>query len=377
MPENESSLSCFSLFQRNFGPISPELIISDNYDDNEDNSQYEAFAYKVTYIFDNHAGVNSRYEWEKEVERNLFDRPEVTAGKADDLQWFLYTRSILADAFNESLFGDLSLLFVGLIFAVTYVSCALGHLAHPVKSRVGLALMSILSILLAVAMTFGIGSLLTFYGPVHQAFPLLMLAVGIDDTFVIVSAFDELDENMEIKERIARALSHAGTSVTVTTLTNSCAFFVGSLTETLALRYFAYWAGIGIIFDFLLQTTFFVACLTYDARRQQTQRCDVISCMKYAANTTGGQKNACGVKDGILKRFFEQKYAPFILSRRYVQTLLLSIAIGVFALCIYGTTQLKTEFDISYFYMVRTSEHCNLKMMTVCVFFVLKSYYNI
>uniref|UniRef100_A0A7S2LTG5 SSD domain-containing protein n=1 Tax=Leptocylindrus danicus TaxID=163516 RepID=A0A7S2LTG5_9STRA len=163
---------------------------------------------------------------------------------------------------------------------------------------------------------------------------------------------------MEIKERIARALSRAGTSVTVTTLTNSCAFFVGSLTETLALRYFAYWAGMGIIFDFLLQTTFFVACLTYDARRQQAKRCDVLSCIETSPlpgahnhDTSAGRENVCGIEDGVLQRFFERKYARFILSRWYVQAGLMSIAVGVFMLCIFGTTRLTNEFDISYFYM--------------------------
>lgn len=204
--------------------------------------------YRVVYDIQDISGVR---EWEKELERVLFDYP---VEGADDIEWDLQTYASIQEAFDESLTSDMPLLAIGIILAIVYICCTLGQFAHPIKFRISLGLLAILSILLAIIGTVGIGSMISFYGPVHQVLPLLMIAVGVDDAFVIIAAFDEPGDHKDINDRIASALSRAGPSIFVTTLTNSCAFFIGSLTEIPALKYFAYWAGIGeLIFTMRLQ----------------------------------------------------------------------------------------------------------------------------
>merc|ERR1719343_862044 len=108
-----------------------------------------------------------------------------------------------------------------------YVLLFIGEF-HAVKSRVGLGFTGLLSVGLAIASTFGISSAFgLFYGPVHQVLPLLLLGVGIDDAFVLVTSLDAVDERIPVRERIARALSHGGTAIMVTSITNSAAFFIG------------------------------------------------------------------------------------------------------------------------------------------------------
>jgi predicted RND superfamily exporter protein len=71
------------------------------------------------------------------------------------------------------------------------------------------------------------------YGPVHTALPFLLLGIGVDDMFVIVSCWKNLNlgnNQVSLPEKIGRTLKHAGTSITVTTVTDVAAFLVGALT---------------------------------------------------------------------------------------------------------------------------------------------------
>mmetsp|Transcript_22970 Transcript_22970/g.34468 ORF Transcript_22970/g.34468 Transcript_22970/m.34468 type:complete len:929 (-) Transcript_22970:474-3260(-) len=332
-------LSTPSYYSWNGNPISSDRYIS--IDDSSNSDILEALAFRIEYgIYD----LEQAETVENEIERVLLNEP---IEGTESLEWYLATMAIFVNAVDETLTSDIDLLAIGIVLAVVYVCSMLGLAGHPIKSRVGLGLLAILSILLAIIASVGIGSLISFYGPVHQVLPLLMVAVGVDDTFVIVAAFDELDDDMDVKERVARALSRAGASITVTTLTNSCAFFIGSLTETLALKYFAYWAGIGILFDFVFQSTFFIACLTYDAQRQQQKKRDVVCCKKSSNTST---RSMFGITEGLLEGFFESTYSPHIMNTFSVAFVVM-LTLASFGFCVYGTTLLKNEFDLAYFFM--------------------------
>ena len=92
----------------------------------------------------------------------------------------------------------------------------------------------LLCILMAFAVTCGICSLLGIsYGPVHTALPFLMLGIGVDDMFVIVACWKNLNlgnNEGSLPEKFGQILQHAGVPITVTTLTDIAAFLVGSLT---------------------------------------------------------------------------------------------------------------------------------------------------
>merc|ERR1711920_74295 len=251
------------------------------------------------------------------------------------------------DATKESISGDLGIVGAGYLCLMVYVLTFMGEF-HAVKSRVGLGCAGLLSVGLAIGSTFGLASALgLFYGPVHQVLPLLLLGVGIDDAFVLVTSMDATDSRLALRERVARAVSRGGTAITVTSVTNSAAFFIGSLTSLPALKHFAVWAGIGILFDFLYQVTFFVAFMTMDTHRQDENRRDVVVCCKVKAPKT---KNVFGLPFNSLQRFFEYKFAPFIL-RRVIMIPCLLLALGGFITCLYGMTQIEQAFQPSYFYL--------------------------
>lgn len=71
------------------------------------------------------------------------------------------------------------------------------------------------------------------YGPVHTALPFLLLGIGVDDMFVIMACWRNLsaaERQLTIAEKIAHTMKHAGTSITITSLTDVIAFMVGAST---------------------------------------------------------------------------------------------------------------------------------------------------
>ena len=58
--------------------------------------------------------------------------------------------------------------------------------------------------------------------------PILILGIGVDDMFVICNAIDQQPFNLPAEERVKKAMSHAGPSITITSITDGIAFFIGS-----------------------------------------------------------------------------------------------------------------------------------------------------
>lgn len=56
-----------------------------------------------------------------------------------------------------------------------------------------------------------------------------------------------------VRRRLAASLAHSGVSVTVTSVTDFCAFMIGSATALPALSSFCQYAAIGIVMCYLLQ----------------------------------------------------------------------------------------------------------------------------
>ena len=110
-----------------------------------------------------------------------------------------------------AIFGDASLLPVGCAILVVYAMAVL-HKSNAVESRSMLAVACVLGVVFSTAGAFGlVAALGVQFSFVVQAALLLLLGLGMDDCFVIVSAFDHEPRTLPIRERLARAMSKAGT----------------------------------------------------------------------------------------------------------------------------------------------------------------------
>ena len=56
--------------------------------------------------------------------------------------------------------------------------------------------------------------------------PFLILGIGVDNLFVIVTAVEQTDHSNDIESRMREAMGHAGASISITSLTVSTVLFL-------------------------------------------------------------------------------------------------------------------------------------------------------
>lgn len=76
---------------------------------------------------------------------------------------------------------------------------------------------------------------------------LPLSGIGVDDMFVLLSGLAETyddDPHMEPKQRIQKVMKSSGVSITITTVTDLIAFFVGTSSSFLSIKNFCVFTGI-------------------------------------------------------------------------------------------------------------------------------------
>jgi predicted RND superfamily exporter protein len=241
---------------------------------------------------------NQKFEKGGEARDHIVDEFDVLVS---DLVNFQYTSSVInndvlsaggeQDEFQNAINEDVGLLPLGYVFLIIYGSLALAR-RNPVKSRGALAVCSVLAAALALGASLGIGLTIGIeFSLVVQSLALLVLGIAVDDTFVIVDALRQTSPKLDDEERIAIALGRAGSSITVTSLTDVVAFCTGMFSSLPALQAFSAYAALAIGIDYVFQCTFVVACMAIDMRRQRANRVDYFCCCH--ADPTVPYCNAC------------------------------------------------------------------------------------
>ena len=88
-----------------------------------------------------------------------------------------------------------------------------------------------------------------------QVIPFLVLAVGVDNMFILAHALQQQDPSLPIPERLGRALAGAGPSITLAAACEALAFGLGGLTSMPAVRNFSLCAAVAVLLDYALQVT--------------------------------------------------------------------------------------------------------------------------
>jgi len=79
---------------------------------------------------------------------------------------------------------------------------------------------------------------------------------------------------LDANERFKKGLIHAGPSITITSVTDALAFFLGAFTTLPALRSFCIYAGICTIMLYFAFLTIFSPWFVNDLRRMQRKKGD-------------------------------------------------------------------------------------------------------
>ncbi|EJW71032.1 hypothetical protein WUBG_18064 [Wuchereria bancrofti] len=83
--------------------------------------------------------------------------------------------------------------------------------------------------------------------------PFLVITIGVDDAFLILAAWRHSNPASDVETRIGETLTHSGTSVTVTSLTDVLCFMVGLFSNLPVVRLFCIYTSVAIMIDFIYQ----------------------------------------------------------------------------------------------------------------------------
>ncbi|EJW75405.1 hypothetical protein WUBG_13688, partial [Wuchereria bancrofti] len=90
-----------------------------------------------------------------------------------------------------------------------------------IKSKPVEGYLAVISVILSLICTFGLLFRLGMpFNPVSCTMPFLILAVGVDDAFLMLGAWRTTNRRLLIEERMALTMSDAGLSITVTSVTD-------------------------------------------------------------------------------------------------------------------------------------------------------------
>jgi predicted RND superfamily exporter protein len=95
----------------------------------------------------------------------------------------------------------------------------------------------------------------------------MLIGIGVDDMFVISQQIDQTNPRDSIEKRMQDCMMSAGASITITSLTNAAAFFLGCLSQVEGLRSYYFFCGLGVIMLFFSSITIFSAFIVWDIKR--------------------------------------------------------------------------------------------------------------
>ncbi|KAJ8023942.1 Patched domain-containing protein 3 [Holothuria leucospilota] len=227
-----------------------------------------------------------------------------------------------------------------------------------VLSKPFLAFGGVLSATFAVITAVGVLSTLGLqFIQIVSMMPFLIIGVGIDNMFIMVTTWRQCNQQLSIDDRMAKTLSDAAVSITITNLTDVVAFLIGAVSPLAGMRIFCIYAGVAIAFAYIYQITFFAACLAVSGVREEQGRHGV-TCRRVVAKEQSPIFCDGGVpKDPALSSqrhhthkyllviFFEKYYGPFVM-HRYVRTATIMTIICMLAGAMYGCTQIKQGLSL-------------------------------
>jgi len=207
----------------------------------------------------------------------------------------------LGDEFGASIKGDIAFLGSSYMAILAYLVLMLSRFDH-VNSMIAMSTCVVLIVGLSYAAAMGFG----FYCgiPNNQLtlnIPFLLLGLGVDDAFVLASEFDMNRLRFpadSMEKSITRTAMTGGVSVLITSVTDALAFLVGSATVLPALSGFCVFAGLGVIFCFILQLSLFLPVLLINAKRANAGYLDCLCCFKSSSAATADESGGKGLGAG-------------------------------------------------------------------------------
>ncbi|PIO40393.1 hypothetical protein AB205_0134540 [Aquarana catesbeiana] len=187
---------------------------------------------------------------------------------------------------------------------------------------------------------------------------IFFTGVGVDNMFIMVSSWQQTKVKSRVEERMGKTYEEAAVSITITTLTDVLAFYIGIMTSFGSVQSFCIYTGTAILFCFLYNITCFGAFLALNGRREESNRHWLV-CKKvpeqeddhrshpYNLCCVGGKYSEITDKefDHPITDFFSGQYGPF-LTNTWTKIIVLGLYGGYLAGSIYGCFQVQEGIDL-------------------------------
>ena len=286
-----------------------------------------------------------------DYENMLFEKELLSIVNENDnhyengLSIYPFTSRSFDDVSEGSSQKDLDKLAAGYILIFLYACINLGKF-NSLQHRIWLTVVGIAAIGMGMVSSYGLCLLLgVMYSSMNAIMPFLMLGIGVDDMFVIVQAWETLDEderNYKLVEKFGLTMKHAGVAITITSVTDLLAFAIGASTAIPSLTSFCIYATFGILFIYFYQTTFFLALFSIDERRLEDSRDACICCWKKSK----WEPNKCS-QNSLLAKLFSM--FGDLLSILAVKILVILVTFVFLGFGIWGVATMETNFDYKSF----------------------------
>ncbi|CDH09686.1 probable Niemann-Pick type C-related protein 1 [Zygosaccharomyces bailii ISA1307] len=241
----DSPVNCLPTFQQ---PLPKNMLFSDD-------NVLQSKAFVVTLLVDNH--TEEAELWEQELEEYLLhlDVPE-------GLRISFNTDMSLEKELNRN--NDIWIICASYFVMFVYASWALKKTNGESRWFLGFAGILIVasSVICAagVLSTFGLKSTLI----IAEVIPFLILAIGVDNIFLITHEFDRITEEQyakRIDERIVKAVQRISPSIFASLLCQAGCFLIAAFVSMPAVHNFALYSALSVGFNVLLQLTAYIAIL--------------------------------------------------------------------------------------------------------------------
>ncbi|XP_075403369.1 sterol regulatory element-binding protein cleavage-activating protein isoform X2 [Tenrec ecaudatus] len=155
-----------------------------------------------------------------------------------------------------------------ILFAYIYFST---RKIDMVKSKWGLALAAVVTVLSSLLMSVGLCTLFGLTPTLNggEIFPYLVVVIGLENVLVLTKSVVSTPVDLEVKLRIAQGLSSESWSIMKNVATELGIVLIGYFTLVPAIQEFCLFAVVGLVSDFFLQMLFFTTVLSIDIRRME------------------------------------------------------------------------------------------------------------
>ncbi|XP_037661477.1 NPC intracellular cholesterol transporter 1 [Choloepus didactylus] len=323
------------------GPVFPWLVLGGYDDQNYNNATALVITFPVNNYYNNTEKLQRAQAWEREFINFVknYKNPNLTIS-------FTAERSIEDELDRESN-SDIFTIIISYAIMFLYISVALGHIKSCrrflVDSKISLGIAGILIVLSSVVCSLGIfsylGLPLTLI--VIEVIPFLVLAVGVDNIFILVQAYqrDERLQEETLDQQLGRVLGEVAPSMFLSSFAETVAFFLGGLSLMPAVHTFSLFAGMAVFIDFLLQITCFVSLLGLDIKRQERNRLDILCCVRGTDDGTSIQAS-----ENCLFQFFKNSYSPLLL-KDWMRPIVITVFVGVLSFSIAVLNKVEIGLD--------------------------------